>query len=813
MRWIVLLLTATLLGVGLYQVRNFDLQPAPRDEVLAYEVTNERNVQLPVHAGIEQVTVATWPVLALGLAREEAIGYGIEVLLADSAGRTLEYRRFDASSRVVMDPDSPDAPARLADGSALVGGSRAIEIDVSRLKDSGGTMTITAALGAHNRVLLLATHKIRRNFFEQTIVERSVGAEERTRVMGRRSSLGFFDLPLATRMESLAYRTQRLTALGREGVSYQTRRLMLGESYEAPPINSWGGQMTAIGPARHLALNVLGTVTVTIAGAPGLELDIREGANGSSVTHVIPKHSPLELSFSEEGARSLILQSKVEAEVALSVSEADTLALIGDVVRLPAGGRLPLLPDTRQFTYYRMSETDTVKYEIVSGQSEVGFSARIALANLGRDLAQPELSWFEVEWLDDKSNTLSRGRVEFRALRSKFETLEGAPVTDAQRGRLRIPAGAARLALRGAERSLLSLETDEPGVDKSILSPAYAMDLEEGLEFRNAPFLEKTWAVVRPENLPQLVSASRAERVHAQVRIEQDVHLGQSLSERELSPVEAVKSRHVFTPTTYATRFEFPTNAWTELEARPKLLTVPADGRVELVYLAKPSQVGETWSLFSSEGEQSRILMTAPAGRRIVELLPGSQEVRTVGLGDSGTVMARAAPSADGKIFRRHTNYALAKSDRLRFRLDLGEGELASVVLLVTTLNSNRDVALKYRLSSERVAGALREVHLYHRATSLAGELHLRTGARGRALLWSAEGHSGAESLPDRVGSVTLPVGDDLGPGTKILELSQTEEASDTLWMRAISVGRRASSDELRWIPVDESRVLRGRTQ
>lgn len=796
MRWLLLTLFAALLAAVLYPVKEFDASSAPRDEVLAYEVTSTRKVQLPVHAGISLVTVVTWPVLPWGAGAEEVISYGIEVLLSDPDGKPREYRRHDARSRVTVDPDSAEPSARLADGSVLVGGSRSLDVDVSPLAQTGGTMTITAARGGHERVLLLATHTLRRTAFEQAVLERSVGAEERARVIGQRSSLGFFDLPAETRVESLAYRVRRLTALGREGTSYQTRRLLLGDRPEPPQSSGPVQQKTPIGPARHVALNVSGPIELSLAGDPGLAVATRDGAGAELVRHVIPAHGLMVLSFEQEGVRTLFLQSERESKIAMSVSETHGSALVGDVARLPSEGRLPLFPDIRRFTYYRLSAVEPVSFAMLPGQTMMGFSARVALT--GRESSAVG-GWFEVEWLGSQGETLVRGKVQFRAKRSLFDTLEGAPLTDAERGRLRVPKGAQTFRLRGITSTLLSIDTDEPGVERSVLEPTYAMDLAEEVAFKNAPFTEKTWTVLRPDNADELERNERAPRVHAQVRIEDKTPRGQTLAERSLPPVNVVQSRYVFAPTTYSPRFEFPANAWTQLDEKDRWVVVPAEGRLDVVYMADPEKLGETWGLSASGEQRWSTRLTTPGGRAIANLSPGPQPLRTWGLGRAGTVMVQAPPRAGGKIFKRHKNYALTPTGRLRFKIERDLGELVSVVLIVTTLDANQDVLLSYRLRSQTAERPQPEPWLYRRQTALEGQLQLRTGVRGRALVWSAEGRTTTTTLPDRVGSVTIPLGDDLRPGARILELRQHGGAAETIWVRAVAARRKIEAGELRW--------------
>jgi hypothetical protein len=76
------------------------------------------------------------------------------------------------------------------------------------------------------------------------------------------------------------------------------------------------------------------------------------------------------------------------------------------------------------------------------------------------------------------------------------------------------------------------------------------------------------------------------------------------------------------------------------------------------------------------------------------------------------------------------------------------------------------------------------------RFTELEGSVSDRTGS-GRGLLWEAPALPGDARWPASVGSVRIPLGDDLGTGKHEVTLRALGGAgAESIWVRGLIVGR-----------------------
>jgi hypothetical protein len=210
-----------------------------------------------------------------------------------------------------------------------------------------------------------------------------------------------------------------------------------------------------------------------------------------------------------------------------------------------------------------------------------------------------------------------------------------------------------------------------------------------------------------------------------------------------------------------------------------------------VLYLADAERLGASWSLLSDAQPLHTGTIAFRSGARRFELPPGQFELGVEGLGSGGLLLAQAAPSAGGVIVKRQTFHALDPGERLDFDFRLARGELASVVVTVATEGGNRTLDLAH--SIDQGSRSQRADHFQHRTSDYERQHRLRTGELGRALIWSEPFEPRAETLPDRLARISIPLGDDLAPGPHRLTLRHPKGLGPALsryWVRAVLVGR-----------------------
>ena len=60
-------------------VRNFDAGSAPRDEILAYQVSPEQPVEVTLHGGVEQISVTSWLLVPIDTPVDEPLPYADDI--------------------------------------------------------------------------------------------------------------------------------------------------------------------------------------------------------------------------------------------------------------------------------------------------------------------------------------------------------------------------------------------------------------------------------------------------------------------------------------------------------------------------------------------------------------------------------------------------------------------------------------------------------------------------------------------------------------------------------------------------------------
>lgn len=783
---VVLMLLLAVLGV-----RRFDAGKAPRDEILAYQVSPEQQVEVTLHGGVEQISVTSWLLVPIDTPVDEPLPYALEFQLTDSGGAVRMSRRYENLTRLPPTfTGSTGDEARVADAVGYVTEARTIVVDVQKLESRAGRLRVRSGAGKYARVLLRLAHRVERSAFEKSLLARTMSTAERDQLTRERSSLGFFDIPDGVRAEALGYWHQRLTAAGREGRDYIVRRLLIGPASSARPTPEWAGEGLETSESQRLAINVSGPLTLRVRANRTTQVHVDVVGGETPSVHAVAAERWIDLLVESEGLGTVVLFSDPPSQLSLSAPLEQAARLFTTEPPQQSGQRIKIAPDISIQSFYRLDPVAPLVIGVAPGQTRTGLSVRSSLTKRGA-----EADLVRVTWQGAQQTELSSVELRLRFEPSLFERLDGQPVTEKQIAQLHVPPGAQRLLVYGADYLLLAPFVEEPGVEQVSYLPPFDQPPPEGLSWLHAPMAVKNWALIRPDNEAALREANRAAKLQAQIRLEPKVIEDAAILPRTLEPTRETLSRPVFTPTTYSPRHPFPDNGWVMLGgARPeRAVTVPELGEVSTLYLADTERLGHEFAVLAGAQAVHRGTLAFRSGAHRLELAPGVVELATQGLGTGGLLLVQAAPATGGMILKRQTFYALEQGERLDFAFRRSEAELLTVVVMVVTERGRARVVLEHAIDGGTQRGRLD--HFYHRASEYSGRHELRTGDLGEALVWSEPfGAAGGEALPDRLGRAVVRLGDDLGAGAHRLTVrhpgGDQRTARNRYWVRAVVVGR-----------------------
>jgi hypothetical protein len=792
-------------------VRGFGSEKAPRDEILAYEINAERGVEVTLHGGVSQVTLTSWLMVPIGTPSEDPLPFAFDVQLIDADGNVRATRRFGNFSRLPVDgPDTSAYKARVVDAVAWVTEPRTVDVDTQPLSGGAGRLRVQAVPGKYNQILLRLAHRVKRSALEKALLARTMSGTERASLTGERSSLGFFDMPDAVRADAIAYWQQRLMAAGREGRDYTVRRLLIGDQKDSEePLWLEAGLETS--PEQRLVLNLKGPVSLRVQSSEAAQIVVAPVGQNAATRHAVPKGRAIELTLGDgpvpDEARSVVLYAEPRSVLSLSAPLEHAPQFMGSEPLRQVGGRLEVRPTLSYQPAHVLHPEEAIVLGLGPGQPRLGLSVRsrgvpdaraLAPECLAPDAARTATSATErnvrATWHDAAGAEVSRSDLRFPLRLSCFERIDGLPASERALGHLHVPERASELRLFGEEDLVVSPFVPEPGVEEVVLSPPYDLPPPLGLRWRHAPTELKDWAVIRPDNDAALRSAGRTASLQAQVRLAPIEEADPAVAPRTLEPLGEALSRPVFSPTTYSAKYPFPDYGWViaSTERPEREVVVPSSGTLQVLYLADTERLGQPWSVLAADAPTYSGPLAFRSGARQLELPPGNVRLSFEGLGAGGLLFAQAAPAGGGAIVRRQTFHALDPGSSLHFEFRRRENELLAVSVTVATPGGNASVQLEHAVDAGRTEE--RAGHFYRRTSQYEGRHALRTGAEGHALIWSEPFAPDAKALPDRLGRVIIPLGDDLSVGSHRLRLRHPAKGNpvggNRYWVRAVLVGR-----------------------
>lgn len=790
-RWLIVGTVAFLAGLLLYTVRSYTPQFEVSDELLVQEVGPNPAVQFLIPGGTEQLLLSSWCLVPAQAeyTPDKSYDYGILVVVEDVEGHIVLADKLRFSSRISGDPRLPMSEgrfsARLLDGSAWVNDARSNVIDTTRLAGRAGRVRLSTLAGKHDRVLVRVGRPEKRSELEREVLERSLSLSERRSFVSQRSALGFGDLPKEMRGVALAEWGRRLTAVGREGRDYHTRRLLLGgfrsiaedENDEEPGV--------MVGPNLTALFNFSGKVSLRVHARPGTRLTVRQGFS-DEYSVLVGQSGKLDVALDQEQPRTVGISAATLSELRFTLSADDALRLLGTPPTTVRGMRVTLTPDVRIQYYLALRRGSPVSYSISPAQQMLGLNIR-STTSLGVQRRTVALRWL--------GRAIAPRQAMVEVLEPEFgnDTVDQQPISDPQRVLLRVPPGAERLEVTGVPDLAVAAWTREPDVTESVLLPPYAVELPPNQVWRNAPYALRPVTSLRADEHDEHVLNGRLIRVATQVRIEELLAgAGRRVAERVLESPRPGRARRFFRRGWHASMAAFPDNGWTMLGDTPLRASVPSSGpraqRLEVLYRVAPSALGGQLELRDGARSLYSQKLSFSTGRFVIAADPGPSELSLSGLGDAGLAFARVAPTRGGVIYQEQKYHELAASEPLALSFERRTGELLSILLFVASDDEPRRFQLTYRF-----AGAERGLLLgrvVRRLTALEGNLSGETNERF-GYFWDSVQLGQANDRLDYVGRVRIPVGDDLEPGWYELNLTTEQARPGSLWVRAVIAGRR----------------------
>jgi hypothetical protein len=793
-RWLVVLLVLLLSAASLYPLWGVErgaaaAAPLPDDEILAYDVTARTPLTLRLPAGSEDVAITTWAVVPGPRDPDARYPYAFTVTLLDDQGTRLDAQTFEMESRGsrLSLQDQPDVDsARLADGDEPVSDGRTIAFVTPELV-RGRVLRIDLRPGVQEHVLIRASYGQGRGELERAAFEKSLGTAARRRLVDRRASLGFLDLRADVRARTLSVWARRMDAIGREGVDYRVRRLLLESDRTSTAVAVAPSPAFEVGPQRAAALNFDRSIDLRVLGPQHRSVRVRDGAGEERLLH-LGESGAAQLKLASGGARSVVLDAPDGPDFGLrfSVSASDANAQIGRTARAAAAPSAELAPDVRVLRYAQLAPHDPVIARVAAGQRVLGVYLRAGLSNG----AATSTGTMHMQWETPDGHSHRRA-LQVDLPRSVFERWRsGGDATHAATAMIRLPEGQDRVQLFGDSALCVALWTVHPQALSDELMMPYQVALGPDEEWRYAPHDVRARTPILPANLGALEDAGRVVDLAAQVRIETAAGSGATLPERPLEPEGIPLERLFLESVPFVVGSPWPAGAWTRLDAsRP--IAVERTGararRIHVSYHVDEAMLGQAVRLLVDGTEARSQVAVTRAGTIEADVPPGLRQVAVDGLGARGVAYVDAPPARSGPVFRRRAVHRLTREEDLVFRVSQRAGEVLHVVLFVVTERVPERWSIGYTLDGGRPKVLTSD--FFRVVTVPSGILSGVGGDAGHGRLWETRVDPAAGEAPHGASKAKIHIGDDLVSGTRVLRLRLLGPQS-ALWVRAVVVGQ-----------------------
>jgi hypothetical protein len=653
---------------------------------------------------------------------------------------------------------------------------------------------------------------------------RSLSPAERAALADRISYVPWDRLSPEEQAARLRYRDQRMSAVGRDGVDYQTQAIWVTKLRLPPPVGPAGADERGaplVGTGEGVAWNVLGPAELTLwvvrpigdGGVSGLRI---EPLGGLEVTAIGEASGPPTLAIATPHAGDVVERKLVLPEGLHSVQVRNLGAPVriicvpagggqvqfgAEASAVPAGGTAPLRPEVSVLPGYLLDASAKADLLLEGPGDFLTRVLRIDARQIGDftgQLGTP--ARLRITALDSEGRTLARDEALLAPVRAPFERLvvrrapgatPGAaspPVAEPLGFRFLAPVGSARVVVESDRLVFVRPYTLAAASNAGeLLAEPYRHVPLEKTTWRYAPFEERAWMPLEAENEAALAAAGREARIEGQVRLEPVPPSDSGAGAVATVDPEGVPPRRLVLES--ARRGEG--RLWSTLVAgRPLSVHLEADAAPRVMIWAPTSQLGQRLA-FAVDGK--------PAGEHVVRSGRGELELPRLAAGPHALAVSGDTRNLrvlvdkvglDGDVFALRNVYQLG---RLRLTLSKGAGP--------TTLNAIVYASSPGALGGDQLrividGGTPRRLEgvVVERLTIADRRIPLPAADRAPALGFADGGGGG---LAARLVAVTL--GDDLAPGTHTIELVRA--GGEPLWARFFAAGepRRPGERALQW--------------
>ena len=454
-RWLLTALVVLLPLTGLFVLWRRSSEPPswsePTDELLAYELASGRSLDLRLPGALDDVLLTTWCIVEPQVPYDATTRYvyALNLSFVDRDGHVVKTRRFEPETRVSIAGRSEAAgktasagnetaeyAAKLADSDAWVTDSRTVSVLTGDALPKGGSLHLELEPGGVGAVLIRPTYRQRRSAIERQAYEQSLTIDARHRLDNGRTSLGFDDLPLDARERAVATWGRRLDAVGKAGIDFQVRRLLIGNLRTMQPVALGLTTSFEIGPRHSAALNFDRPVSFDLVVPPGKRVHL-SGPGGSLVglqgaeSQVVGGESFIHVTEAGKVPYTVVVEGEAgdDFRVGFILGSEEAKAQIGALPVTPResrdGGLVQIRPDVRVARFYRLSPETPVVTRIAHGQEILRVLIR---GEMGQGDSHDEIRGeVTARWVDAGGATHAQHVVKLSTVlpHSKFERWRG----------------------------------------------------------------------------------------------------------------------------------------------------------------------------------------------------------------------------------------------------------------------------------------------------------------------------------------------------------------------------------------------------
>jgi len=752
---------------------------------LYYVVEGERSLALRVASGASRVKLVCLLRLPADADPDPAAvhEYGVDVLLLGPDGNELWRKPVWFRSRCSEQGGLTD--------------DRVVELDVSPLLETGGTLRLEVAGESPAPILVRGFRRYLRSF---DTVPNTVGhqGEIKRRQRAHRVGLSAWSaLEPDERADLHSFKWKPMEAIGSPGRDYSTERVVLWERERSRADDS---QLGRLEPGRADAFNLAGPARFQVTG--------RSLADGGSALLVVVnsagdvRETPMPLPGAEPREHEVVVEDGEIATLSIfndgssplwaRVSTEDLRGrFAGTSARLDeASGRFVLGPDYGSVRLVRLTGAHGTAYRLADA---VRGRMRIEARSVGAHPIDVTLAL-----LDDEGDLIGASTLQRPASPTAYEATRATGP-----GQPWEPSGRAQTAEFWTDPRAHSIRlTATYPVDVRILAPVgdgleavsrepYGVEVS-GSSLRYEPLHASAWQPLRAEGASVLAVEGRESLVRSQVRLEPTGVTEPHPLGWPLAP--AARRQVALLPDGYRARQRlverwsgggWPASARTQLVPGETLSLGGGDRETTLeIWVDDDQRLGESVALRCDGEELTQVALQATYLRRQLAL-PSGCGLSLDGPGGITALLDTPARGGRAQRYRSRTVHRFEHGEPLELDLRLPAGGDGSVLLLAYyelppgSRWPSQTSRVRVTLTGQPSPGP---GEVYRRTTPLVSEHALSPSGGTGLFLADRKGQALIKAVPVRVG-----IGDDLSGRPLGLRIERLDDGHP-LWVRLVGV-------------------------